>query len=377
MKKHRLTMYLRWALLAIFVVLVTYAAYLHQVLGGAKAPSIHALCPFGGLESLYQVFTTGSFINKIFAGTMTLFALTLVIAILFRRSFCGLICPFGAIQEFFAKLGQTIFKRKLVMPASIDKPLRYLKYVVLVVTVVYAWKTAGLWMAPYDPWSAYGHLSEGLDSIWQESAVGLIILGITLLGSLIFDRFFCKYLCPMGALYGIIGKPSPFKIVRNEIMCVNCGICNNNCPMNIDVQHSLKISSAECINCQTCILNCPKTGALNSQAGQTIIKPLTVIVLVMVVFFGSIFTAQVAGVYDLTPAALKAGEPITYDEIKGYMSIKEAAESSKTGLKEFYEKFKIPVSVPSETKMKEISTVSPGYDFDNIKESLKNLSNQP
>ncbi|EGW40795.1 4Fe-4S binding protein [Desulfosporosinus sp. OT] len=373
MKKHRMTMHLRSALLSLCVVLVTYAAYLHQVLGGAKAPSIHALCPFGGLESLYQVFTTGSFIGKIFAGTMTLFVLTLVLAILFRRSFCGLICPFGAIQEFFAKLGQKIFKRRKVMPAALDKPLRYLKYLVLAVTVVYAWKTAGLWMAPYDPWSAYGHLSNGLESVWQESAVGLIILGITILGSLIYDRFFCKYLCPMGALYGMIGKLSPFKVVRNESLCVNCGLCTKNCPMNIDVQHSLKISSAECINCQTCVLNCPQTNTLNSYEGQRIIQPLSVIIIVLIVFFGSIFAAQAAGVYRLTPDALKAGEAIGYDEVKGYMSIKEAAESSKTELKEFYETFKIPANVPAETKMKEISTVSPGYDFDNAKESLKEL----
>ena len=86
-------MYLRWGLLALFVVLVSIAAYLHQVLGGTKAPSIHALCPFGGLESLYQVFTTGSFISKIFTGTLTLFVITLIVALVFRRSFCGLIAP--------------------------------------------------------------------------------------------------------------------------------------------------------------------------------------------------------------------------------------------------------------------------------------------
>lgn len=374
LKKHKAARNLRWALLSIFVVLITYAAYLHQSLGGAKAPSIHALCPFGGLESLYQVFATGSFIDKIFTGTMTLFVLTLIVAILFRRSFCGLICPFGAIQEFFGKLGQKIFKRKKIMPSSLDKPLRYLKYVVLAVTVVYAWKTAGLWMAPYDPWSTYGHLSQGLESAWGESAVGFTLLGITLLGSLIYDRFFCKYLCPMGALYGIIGQLSPFKIVRNEKLCIHCGICSKNCPMNIDVQHSWKISSAECINCQTCVLNCPQTEALNSQEGQMILKPLNVIVIVMVVFFGSIFAAQAAGVFSLTPAALQAGESLGYDEIKGYMSVKEAAESSKTELKDFYEIFKIPANVPAETKMKEISTVSPGYNFENIKKSLNEVS---
>ena len=370
MTKNKLVMYLRWGLLTLFVVLISFAAYLHQVLGGGKAPSIHALCPFGGLESLYQVFTTGSFISKIFTGTMTLFVITLVLAILFRRSFCGLICPFGAIQEFFAKLGQKIFRRKLIMPATIDKPLRYLKYVVLIVTVVYAWKTAGLWMAPYDPWSAYAHLPEGLESVWTESAVGLIILFITVLGSLIYDRFFCKYLCPMGALYGIIGKLSPFKVVRNETMCINCGKCTKGCPMNIDVQHSSKVTSAECISCQTCVLNCPKTGAIDSMEGKKIIKPFTVIFLLMVVFFGSMFAAQATGVYQLTPTQLTTEGSLGYEEVKGYMSIKEAAESTKTELSEFYMKFKIPENVPAEIKMKEISKVAPGYDFDKVKESF-------
>ncbi len=365
--------YLRWGLLALFTILITIAAYLHQVNGGGKSPSIHALCPFGGLESLYQLFAAGSFISKIFAGTMILFGITIFIAIIFRRSFCGLICPFGAIQEFWGKIGQKIFKRKFIVPSKIDKPLRYLKYIVLVVTVFYAWKTAGLWMSPYDPWSAYAHLPEGLASVWSESAVGLIILVITLVGSLLHDRFFCKYLCPMGALYGIIGKISPFKVVRNENACISCGKCNKVCPMNIDVQHVKEVKSAECINCQTCVLNCPKAGALDSKEGKKAVKPIIVITLVLVMFFGSIFAFQAAGVYRLLPEQVKAGESIAFDEIKGYMTIKEAAEATKTELKEFYKKFKIPENVPDGTKMKEISKIVSGYEFDKIKMKQQTL----
>ncbi|MGH4139726.1 4Fe-4S binding protein [Clostridium sp.] len=371
MKKNKKIEYLRWSLLGLFVVLVSVAAYLHQVLGGQKAPSIHALCPFGGLESLYTLFTTGGFIGKIFSGTIILFAITLVIAIIFRRSFCGLICPFGAIQEFFGKLGQKIFKKKFIMPAKIDKPLRYLKYVILAITIFYAWKTAGLWMAPYDPWSAYAHLPEGISSVWAESAIGLIILIITVVGSLIYDRFFCKYLCPMGAFYAIVGKFSPYKVVRNENKCIDCGICSKKCPVNIDVQHLSEVKSAECISCQTCVLNCPREGALELKQGKRTISPLVTIIIVMALFFGSIFAFQAAGIYKLTPDALKAGESIKYDEIKGFMTIDEAAEATKTELKDFYIKFKIPENVPKDVKMKEIQNVSPGYNFDAAKESLK------
>ena len=370
MKTNKKIMYLRWGLLGLFTVLVTIAAYLHIKLGGGKAPSIHALCPFGGLESLYSIFTSGTFISKIFSGTMILFGITLVIAIFFRRSFCGLLCPFGAIQELFGKIGQKIFKRKFIMPSVIDRPLRYLKYVILLITVLYAWKTAGLWMAPYDPWSTYGHMSEGITSMWNESAIGLILLIITVIGSFIYDRFFCKYLCPMGALYGIIGKLSPHKIKRNENICIDCGKCNKVCPVNINVQHTIEVKSAECINCQICVLSCPKKGALEIKQGKKIISPIMIIILVIVIFFGSIFTFEAMGAYNMIPNKLAAGESIGIDEIKGYMNIKEAAEATKIEETEFYKKMQIPNTVPNSTQMKAISTLVPDYDFDAMKGEL-------
>jgi polyferredoxin len=302
---------------------------------------------------------------------MILFLITLVIAILFRRSFCGLICPLGAIQEFFAKVGQKIFRKKFIISSKVDKPLRYLKYIILFVTVYYAWKTAGLWMAPYDPWSAYAHMSEGLESVWEESAVGLIILIVTIVGSLLYDRFFCKYLCPMGALYGIIGKISYFRVARNENICIDCGECSKVCPMNIDVQHIKEVKTAECINCQTCVMSCPEIGALESKEGRKALSPFVVMTVVMVVFFGSIFAFQAAGIYKLVPDQIKSGESISYEAIKGYMTIKDASIATKTEIHEFYKKFKIPENVPEMTKMKEISKSVPDYDFEKIKHSFE------
>ena len=371
MKKNKRIGYLRIAFLALFTILVSTASYLHVTGGGSAAPSIHALCPFGGLESLYQVFTAGSLISKIFSGTMVLFGVTLVMAILFRRSFCGLICPFGAIQEFFARIGQLVFKRRLIMPAKIDRPLRYLKYIVLLITVAFAWMTAGLWMAPYDPWSAYGHLAEGIATVWETSAVGLILLVITIIGSVLYDRFFCKYLCPMGAFYAIIGKISPLKVVRNEETCISCGLCNKACPVNIDVMHTKEVRSAECLNCQLCVLKCPVSGALENKMGKKSWKPLVVMILVIALFFGTTLGFKAAGFYQLTPNQAASGELINYGDIKGSMTIAVAAQSTSTELAAFYVKFQIPASVPPETKMKDIVNTVPDYDFDAIKASFK------
>ncbi len=372
LKRNSKMKFIRWGLLALFLLVITAEGYLHQVKGGNKAASIHALCPYGGLESLYSLIGSGTFIQKIFSGTMVILALTIIIALLFRRSFCGLLCPFGALQEFFGLLGKTIFKRRLTLPQKLDRYLRYLKYAVLLITLFYAWKTAGLWISPYDPWAAYAHLSEGISSLVSENLVGFILLIITIVGSILYDRFFCKYLCPMGALYGIISKVSPYRIIRNEEKCVNCSLCNENCPMNIDVANSKHITSSECINCQLCILSCPKKGCLETRQAKKPLSSSFVMTLVIVIFFSGIMISKSVGIYNTVPEPIPAGKTISIDEIRGYMTLKEVANGLKIDLKDLYKKLNISEDVPEDTKFKEVRNFAPGFSDENAKEILRN-----
>lgn len=363
----------KWPRLLILMgllVYVTYEAYMHQVLGGGKAASVHALCPYGALESLYAVFYTGGFIQKIYSGTFILLALTVVLAILFRRSFCGLLCPFGALQEVFTLIRKKLLKKRFTVPEKIDKPLRYLKYVILLLTIVMAWRLGTLWMAPYDPYSAYSHITAFSDSIKEDplAIVGFILLAVTIVGSFLYDRFFCKYLCPVGALYGIIGKFSPTKIVRDDDKCSHCNICNKACPANINVSRSNKITSAECISCNQCVAACPKKGALEVKTGKIAVHPLAMLGLVVVLFFGTMFIVQASGNFQVLPSALKEGEVIPVSDIKGYYTIEEAATATGLSLQELYEKLGIPESVAKTTKMKEISNIVPTFNFDEAKE---------
>jgi len=365
------TKYLRWILLGFFLVMVTREAYLHQVLGGGEAPSIHALCPYGALEASYTLIFSGTFIQKIFTGTMILLGVTLMLALLFRRSFCGLICPFGALQEFFGIIGKKIFGKRFIMPSKIDKPLRYLKYAGLAVTLIFAWKTAGLWVDPYDPWAAYGHITSGFTSLMTEYPVGTITLVLVLIGSMLYDRFFCKYLCPMGAVYGIISKISPSKIVRNKGVCVDCGLCSRSCPMNIKVAESDKVTSAECISCQNCVISCPANGALEYKIGKKPLKTLTVIILVAGLFFSVIFISKSTGIFTVLPAKITEDTKLNIDDIKGYMTIKDVSIGTKIELKEVYEKMGIPESVPEGTKLKDVSNFVEDFEVETAREKLK------
>ncbi|WKY47411.1 4Fe-4S binding protein [Eubacteriaceae bacterium ES3] len=363
----------RLLVLAGLLIWVIYESYMHQVLGGGKAPSVHALCPYGALESLYTLLLTGTFIKKIYTGTLVLLILTVVLALLFRRSFCGMLCPFGALQEFFSKIGQKIFKKRFILPEKIDKPLRYLKYVVLVLTAGLAWYYGTLWMSPYDPYAAFSHITVIGESLEEDptAIIGFILLFGILIGSFFYDRFFCKYLCPAGALYAIIGKISPLKVEKDNSLCIHCKKCDKVCPVNIKIEQEDKVTSAECINCNECVLECPVNGALEVKVAKKTVAPVAILAIVVGIFFGTIGIAQLTGNFEILPKAVAEGETIPIYEVKGYNTIEEAADLTGLTVEEVYEQLAIPTTVPQDTQFKNISAIVPEYSFDTAKENAE------
>jgi ferredoxin len=146
------------------------------------------------------------------------------------------------------------------VPDVIDRPARYLKYLVLAVIVAGSAATASLFIRPYDPWAAWHHiLSVELVSGFL---VGLIVLAVSLVGSMIYERFFCKYLCPMGAFLGLIHRLGWFRVKRVEATCTHCHSCDKACPVGIKVEAMSQVQTAECINCNLCVEACPVADTL-------------------------------------------------------------------------------------------------------------------
>jgi polyferredoxin len=178
----------RLGFLVFFLVLATAAGILHQFAPVTKPVGVDALCPFGGIEAAFTLALTGSLLAKIAWSSFILLAATIVVALVFRRVFCGKICAFGALQELFGRLGKAVFRKSFTVPAAIDKPARYLKYLTLAGIVILSAVTGQLIIRPYDPWAAWNHLLSV--ELISGFLVGLIVLVVSLVGSLLYDRFF-------------------------------------------------------------------------------------------------------------------------------------------------------------------------------------------
>lgn len=221
-----------------------------------SSASLHALCPFGGVVTIYKYVTTGTFVQKIHESSFVLMIIGFSLAILAGPVFCGWACPFGSIQEWVGKIGKKLFRRKYnrFVPEKIDRVLRYSRYLVAAWIIYMTAKSATLVFADYDPYYA-------LFNLWSsEIAIGGVIVLVLVLGlSLFVERPWCKYACPYGAVLGLTNLFRIIQLKRNEGTCKLDGACDITCPMNIKVSEKLTIRDHQCISCMECTseAHCP------------------------------------------------------------------------------------------------------------------------
>ena len=189
---------------------------------------------------------------------------TVPATVLVGRFFCGFFCSFGAVQDLLW-LGshrlRALFPGKRNLKKA-DRIFRFAKYAVLFYFIIFIWsgvtavKTAGPWQV-FGQYVSFGHWP-GLKPLLS---VGGILLLVIFIGSLFVQRFFCRYFCPMGAIYSLISQASFLKIDKPREECGKCHLCTSKCTMGMDLTKKDRIAGGECINCQKCVSWCPKGNA--------------------------------------------------------------------------------------------------------------------
>jgi len=220
-----------------------------RAIGFLSSASLHAVCPFGGVVSIYQYVTAGIYVHQIHESAFILMYIVFALALLVGPAFCGWVCPLGSFQEWLGKLGRKMSPKKFnkFLHARTDRYLRYLRYGVLIWVVYVTATSATLFFADYDPYFALFNFWTG-----EVAISGLIILGVVILASLFIDRPFCKYACPYGAILGVFNLFRIFKIKRNVSTCIDCKACDRTCPMNIEVSTGRTVRDHQCISCLIC-----------------------------------------------------------------------------------------------------------------------------
>lgn len=186
---------------------------------------------------------------------------TVPATVLVGRFFCGFFCSFGAVQDllwFGSHRLRALFPGKRNLKKA-DRIFRFAKYAVLFYFIIFVWsgvtavKTAGLWQV-FGQYVSFGHWP-GLKPLLS---VGGILLLVIFIGSLFVQRFFCRYFCPMGAIYSLISQASFLKIDKPRDGCGKCHLCTSKCTMGMDLTKKDRIAGGECISCQKCVSWCPK-----------------------------------------------------------------------------------------------------------------------
>jgi polyferredoxin len=266
-------------------------------------PDFEAYCPFGGLQAFTSFFVNNSLACSMTETQIFMGVVLAVGAVVFSKLFCSYICPIGTVTEWLGRIGNR-FNVRYQIKGLADRLLRSLKYILLFVTVYFTVTSSELFCKEYDPYYAivtgFGH-----DVVFWYA---IIALAVTILGAVFIRQFWCKYVCPLGALTNIFTNAvvfagilvvylfllyfgvnisfvwplaamsilgyaleatqlkawlfPVFKITRNADTCTSCGLCDKACPMGLDVATVDTVEHIDCHLCGDCVAVCPVNDTL-------------------------------------------------------------------------------------------------------------------
>lgn len=229
-----------------------------------SCPGSLGSCPIGSLQSVLG--------DTKYRFSFYLLGFFLLVGTVLGRFVCGFLCPFGLIQELLHKIP---FPQKIKTFRG-DRGLRRVKYVILLVFVILLPLLVVDIAGNGSPWFCKwicpaGTLEGGIPLVstnpMLQEAVGflfawkLAILAVTIFFSILIYRPFCKYICPLGAIYALFNKISIYRYEVDAHKCTHCKRCERSCPMNIDPR--TETNHPECIRCGTCQNVCT-FGAISS-----------------------------------------------------------------------------------------------------------------
>jgi uncharacterized protein with FMN-binding domain len=246
-----------------------------QVLCYILLPSLY-ISTLMGVKEIYTSLIHNNMSVDILPYLIEIIAI-IPITVLFGRFFCGWMCAFGSFTDLIYKLGSEFLPKKR-LKEEIDSKLKIIKYVLLAFIIIAIWSLDLSLFKNMSPWDAFGMIFTlgklpDFNYVVTYLIVGFILLIAIMVASAFIERFFCRYLCPMGAIFALTSFLRVGKIRKPTKDCGKCKICTNNCAMGIPLYKYDEVNSIECINCMKCVTACPRNNTSYAIAKKDV-KPL-------------------------------------------------------------------------------------------------------
>lgn len=291
---------LQWGVLVALIVFIT------GLVPSETAVDPETYCPMGGLQALATYLANNSLPCSMSMVQIAMGLALLVAVVLFSKLFCAYICPIGTVQDLISKARNAMHIKgvKVRNGSILDKVLRIVKYALLFWIFYMTVSASELFCKNFDPYYAIATGFKGEITLWMS----IVSIAVLVLGSFIIDMFWCRYLCPLGAisnslkfwlwigvLFGayyvseVLGAGIPWAVLlgafcltgylleifhakpklqllhvmKDQAACNNCGLCIKKCPYHIDIKSCVngKVDSVDCTLCGECVAAC-STGAL-------------------------------------------------------------------------------------------------------------------